>query len=246
MRARSKYYLGELEQARVLCTEATERYRALGDDFGAARCSDVMAKVYRADGDFEKAEQVTEAARADFEKLGYRDWEALAWTTLGEIKRLSDKLDEADACYDESIALWDEIGSQKVFYPRLNQAYVLLKRREFEDARTRFQGLMEIAESWGLGWTLPGLHLGLLGCAAGVQDWPGFDEHIAAASMLLGEQGSALDEYAQLYEFAGDLAGEQEQPKRQKQAYLLAAAQWAIMNYDKRAKEVELKFPTGV
>ena len=72
------------------------------------------------------------------------------------------------------------------------------------------------------------------------------DQHIAAASTLLGEQGSALDEYAQLYEYAGDLAGEVDQLTRQKQAYLLAAAQWAIMNYDKRAKEVELKFPKGV
>jgi tetratricopeptide (TPR) repeat protein len=37
VRARSLYYLGELSEALKLCTEATKRYRDVGDDFGAAR-----------------------------------------------------------------------------------------------------------------------------------------------------------------------------------------------------------------
>jgi hypothetical protein len=69
---------------------------------------------------------------------------------------------------------------------------------------------------------------------------------LSAASSLLGEQGSALDEYALLYEYAGDLAGGHGEPARQKRAYVFAAQQWEVMNYDKRVKELELKFPPGV
>ena len=104
---------------------------------------------------------------------------------------------------------------------------------------------MELAEPWDLGWTIPGLHLGLLGCAAGLAQWDEWDRHFEEARQQLLESGTVLDEYAELCEYAGQLAKDQGQPERQQAAYEFAIEQWLGIKNKARAQALRDELNQG-
>ena len=87
------------------------------------------------------------------------------------------------------------------------------------------------------------MHLGLLGCAAGLGQWDEWDIHFEQARKQILESGTVLDEYADLCEYAGQLAKAQGQPERHRAAYDFAIEQWTGINNKARAQALrdELK-----
>ena len=94
---------------------------------------------------------------------------------------------------------------------------------------------MAIAEPWDLGWTIPGLHLGLLGCAAGLSEWDDWHTHFTQIHAHLSQSGTVLDEYALTIELVGDLSHERGRREEAHMAYELAMGQWRGIENHARA-----------
>jgi len=229
---------GELRPSVAHIGAARELFAARADHTGVGQCLAALADVTRRKGDAERALKLIHRAVRSFRKAGNRFGIANSLNTLGDFARHRGDLDTAEDSYREAVRLCEAIGSGNAPIVRLNLGYILLLRARFEDARTLFTFALD--ELGRFGWELfvAYAHVGLVCCAAALDDFDAWDTHLPRAVALLEASHVIDDDIAWPLQLAADLARNAGHPRRALHAYQQALQQWQASDRLAEAHEV--------
>jgi tetratricopeptide (TPR) repeat protein len=220
---------GDLDAAEAVVTSGRALAAKVQDPLDMGRFEMGLGRVARARGENRAAALHYESARALMEKAKSRLGIALCVNSRADIARFEGDLGLAERGYREARALYDSLGSVDRFIPRLNLGLVLLARSEYEDAR----GVLHEVLAMLSGESRPGfvglVHLALVPCGAGLEDWESFDRHLDEALYLLESAAMHDPDIAWPAELAGDKAAAAGFPQRAARAWEVARAQWSAL-----------------
>ena len=232
---------GELESALPLLKEAERRFEMLGARRDHATCLHEIASVYTGLKKYRRAADFAERAREIFEELGDLKGVSHCFTNLGENYRRRGDLVLAEKYYLRALKTGERIGLSRDLVYSFNLAITLLEQNKFDMALGYMQEALKRAKISERPAYLGLAHAGMAACAAGLENWTGFDAHFAAARRLL-EQTSFIDhDLARLGEVAGEHAEAAGQRERAGEAYAFALDQWRAVGDDDRAEAIEEK-----
>ena len=236
-RARVLFYLAsvrrqecDFDAARALYTDSLELYGQAGAPLGEAQCLHGIGTIAQDTGDLDTAEQVFETLADLFRAMGNRFGLSQALNGLAGVAHLRGHLDEAEAGYREAWELLTSIGSPAAIVTGLNIALVHALRR---DMRALSETLHEIGSARAAAAQRPWLGQLLvyrLPVLADRQDWDGWDDTLERAMVLLEERAGAPQDIATVARLAGELAEENGQVGRAREAWLLARRQWELLD----------------
>ena len=180
--ARCKYqraielaYTGRLEEAVKEMEAASRLFRDANrpvDDLGAKRW---IASFFVLDGRFSEGASLARATLHDARKRGATVVRLRAHNTLGEAARYRGRWDEALRHYRRVIEGWRELGQTADIY-RINLAFAEIGAGDFESARSRLRPIASKLQKRDRRHRLFRVRLGLLACAAGLEDWEAWDD----------------------------------------------------------------------
>ncbi|MFN8473659.1 MAG: tetratricopeptide repeat protein [Anaerolineae bacterium] len=135
--------------ARTYLEESLALFTRLGDRRGAAMAADNLARIALAEGDFALARSLLENTIKVYRDVGDHHFLPSALLLLGEVARLEDEYDEADAVYTEGLALMQHSLHSIAFWLRHNLGYVAVHRGELRRARGLFAECVKMHPSVG-------------------------------------------------------------------------------------------------
>jgi eukaryotic-like serine/threonine-protein kinase len=181
--------MGLMEESRSLLTEARSLAAKCGDDITVNIVNMDLAQLYRSTGETEPARLMLIEAKKFFANMNRGLLVGRCANDLGEIARLDDRIDDAEAYYREALAINDSAGAESAFVVHMNLGIILAGRGHTTSAQEH----VELANLEIIRLGLAGLH----GCsyvimaliAAHRKDWSGWDHALKRASDLLSESG---------------------------------------------------------
>ncbi|MEC7946660.1 MAG: protein kinase [Myxococcota bacterium] len=194
---------GEVEKAQEKMLRAREDFLRLGDAVRAAGCLVELAAVAAEQGYTTEARRRAIEAREACEAAGDRTGAAQALILLGDIARRAGELDDALAAYAEAEARFGRAGARLPSSIAIGRA--LLRQAITGPGRAApiLESVRTQVESEGDRPALGALHVHLLAAAAARGDRGAWEDHMAAARVLLVETGRISLDLAQAAEMAG-------------------------------------------
>ena len=179
--------LGRSHEARDVVEQALAVCASRGLDPSA--CQTVAARVFESLGDSDQAWSALSGVAAAVSEDGRSFHFAACLNELGELSRTRGRLDEAEAHYRRSLALFRAIGSRDALVVRLNLSNVLLLRGRDAEARTHLLELLRWFERVERHALRAATEVLLMECAAGLGEWGEWEVHWGKASELLDRTG---------------------------------------------------------
>ncbi|MCP4871915.1 MAG: protein kinase [Proteobacteria bacterium] len=236
-RARVLFYLGSVRRqecdfagAHTLYSEALELYGEAGSQLGEAQCLHGIGTIAQDTGDLDTAEQVFESLADLFRTMGNRFGLSQAINGLAAVAYLRGRLDDAEAGFCEAWDLLTSIGSPAAIVTGLNVALIHALRR---DMNALSETLYRIERARAAAAQRPWLGQLLvyrLPVLADRRDWSGWDDALERAVELLGERAGAPQDIATVARLAGEVALDQGETGRAREAFLLARQQWELLD----------------
>ena len=186
--ARASQRRGALERA----AQIFERAHELAVEHGGfvlerAICLNGLGDVSRQAGHFPSAQTYIERSLELATQLGHVTLMADCHNDQADLLRRQGQHDEALAACRRAIGLYDSVGSGQRNRARLNLAFILLDRAEFEDATAELARLEEIFASTHDYSLLALTYVGQLPCLAHHKQWDVLDQKITQAEGLLNQ-----------------------------------------------------------
>ena len=152
--------------------------------------------------------------------------------TLGELHRLRDDVDNAEAIYREAMALYEAIGAGNVIFPEINLGLLLAQRGAYSEAMVYLERVLQRSLASGQRPLEAGARTWLAACAAGRDDWNRCDEELERANELLQETGYVDSDMARGFFHAGVQAEESGELVIARDAFKLSIRQWEALGRD--------------
>jgi tetratricopeptide (TPR) repeat protein len=230
--------MGLMEDSRALLTEARNMAAKCSDDTIVNIVNMDLAQLYRSTGEIEPARLILIEAKKFFAAKNRGLLVGRCANDLGEIARLDNRIDDAEAYYREALAINESAGAESAFVVHINLGIILAERGHTTSAQEHIE--MANLEIVRLGLT--GLH----GCsyvilaliAAHRQDWGGWDDSFSRAIELLDESGFIDVDVARGAQMAAQEAIHRGETARAVQALRLSLFHWEQMEREVEAAVV--------
>jgi tetratricopeptide (TPR) repeat protein len=227
--------MGLMEDSRALLTEARNLAAECGEDTIVNIVNMDLAQLYRSTGEIEPARLMLIEAKKFFTAMNRGLLVGRCANDLGEIARMDNRLDDAEAYYREALAINDSAGAESAFVVHMNLGIILAERGHTTSAQEHVE--MANLEIVRLG--LKGLH----GCsyiisaliAAHRQDWDVWDHSFNKAKELLDESGFIDVDVARGAQMAAQEAIHRGETSRAIQALTLSLFHWEQMEREVEA-----------
>jgi tetratricopeptide (TPR) repeat protein len=159
---------------------------------------------------------------------------------LAEVLRFQGDLEGAEAGYREVIRANETLGDPGGgAIPRLNLGLCLLKRGDYQQARTVFRHVRTLWERSRKRGYLAVVRACLLPCAAATNNWRAFDDHLTQGRSLI-ERSQMVDlDIAYPLELGADLADAAGHADRARAAYAMARGQYAQLGQEDRVQAID-------
>lgn len=220
---------GKFEEGGMLLTTAQRLFERAGLKFEVAHCMRAQANLAWTQGLPERAGTLYRETQAVCEEVGDRLGAGLCMTGLGEVARAAGELDKAEDFYRQGIAALRQLDSGWEYY-QSHLALVLLARGGYREARRLLQRVAMLTEQQEELGILGCVQMALTTCAAGMDDWSGWDDHFARATDLLRVTGLIEPDVAWCAELAAELAAQLGEDQRARQALVLARSQYVALD----------------
>jgi serine/threonine protein kinase/tetratricopeptide (TPR) repeat protein len=217
---------GEVEKAQERLLRAREDFLRLRDAVRAAGCLVELAAVAAEQGFTEEARRRAEQAREACEAAGDRTAAAHAQVLLGDIARRADELDEALAAYADAEARFSRAGARLPAAVPIGRALLRQAIAGPKRAAPALEAVRAEVEAAGDRPALGALHVHLLAASAAKGDRAAWEDHMAAARVLLVETGRITLDMARAAEQAGAEARKAGWPDAARSAFGLAMVQY--------------------
>ena len=230
--------MGLMEDSRSLLTEARSLAAKCGDDTTVNIVNMDLAQLYRSTGETEPARLMLIEAKKFFSAMNRGLLVGRCANDLGEIARLDDRIDDAEAYYREALAINESAGAESAFVVHINLGIILAERGHTTSAQEH----VELANLEIVRLGLTGLH----GCshvilaiiAAHRKDWSGWDYSFKKATELLNESGFIDVDVARGAQKAAEEALHCGETARAVQALKLSLFHWEQMEREVEAAVV--------
>ncbi len=235
---------GSLELAAEYFGFALAEYESIGEELGVARCALGLGELSRETGRLDEAKvQVTRALEL-FERCASRKGVSDCFNALGEVARLSGDLVGAEMHYREALEIRRALGVAQSFVCELNIGLVQIERGHYAQAKETLEECLATVERQSNRKMMGSVHVCLLVPSMAVLDLAAFDLNLRAGAMLLGETGFVDVDNARMASLAGDLAAQNGELDRAKEAYALARHQWKALGRTAEEEETTLRIRT--
>ena len=156
---------GEYEKARELCRQSLQIKRQIGDRWGMTFSLTYLGRVELMLGEYQEAKELLRESMTISETFGDRRGLAFALLNLGNVAQAQGETQrlEAQRLYQESLYLYNEIGSRQEASLTLSKlGEVACELEEWSNAKSYFRHALSIALEIG---SAPAMLAGLLGTA---------------------------------------------------------------------------------
>ena len=221
-----------LDEAQTVGLRALRDAEELGEAATLAWVLRLMCRTYIASGDLSLASDYIARAEAPVMASGDRFAIATRLNTLGELHRLRDDVDNAEAIYREAMALYEAIGAGNVIFPEINLGLLLAQRGAYSEAMVYLERVLQRSLASGQRPLEAGARTWLAACAAGRDDWNRCDEELERANELLQETGYVDSDMARGFFHAGVQAEESGELVIARDAFKLSIRQWEALGRD--------------
>lgn len=221
---------GDTGAARQDLEAALDAHQASGDRMQELNTINSLAFTFLAAGDYDASRQVARMGIELGRELGHRGAEAGCWTTLGEIERFENRIDEARECYERAEELDALCGSKHVLLVRANAAMLDVATHDWERALQKFDVVEPAMVAQGHNWMEPFFTLARACCAAGRADWTSADELWVKATAAIDDAQLVERDVGWLADIMADVCVSGGQPALARRALEYALAQWSGLN----------------
>lgn len=180
-------------------------------------------------GTLDDAEGLLTRARETFERCGARSHGVDCLHALGDVHRAQGRHQAARDDYRTALSFYGTVGSGLAAHVRLSLALWHAERCEWSPAADFLAECLSAFEATGERDDLGRAHAVLLVCAAGREDWEGYDAHLGTAAAHLGDTARADRDIALCFALAVEHARQSGQTARADAAQELADAQRALL-----------------
>jgi tetratricopeptide (TPR) repeat protein len=212
----------DFEAANDFLEEAAALLSEKRDDWGLARCYNALGDIARQTRKLAEARRYAEMARELFDAAGNQVGVADCLNDLSELDHLLGAVDSAEELCAQAIHLYEAAGSLQSMRVRLNLAFILLHRGDFDEARSVLARSREHFEREAQLAELAHCDVLLMACAAAGEDWVIWDELIAEAERLAEKTGVRAPRISRAATIAAEVAGERQQQERAARARALS------------------------
>jgi tetratricopeptide (TPR) repeat protein len=217
---------GRLDEAEAAFREAGDALVEAGDLAGRGRCLRALGIVARRRGQAGRARELLEESRTCAAQAGHRAGLADVANSLGELAREARRLDEAEACYREALALYESLGALAALFPRVNLGLVLGARGAEAEAdavlAVAADGFREAGKS-GAAASVEAMRLPL---QAALGRWERFESELPRVCAALEGAGAHDPDVADALGRAGDAAAREGRGGEARLAWQAALRQW--------------------
>ena len=193
---------GEVGKAQGKLLHARDAFLRLRDGVRAAGCLVELAAVAAEQGFTEEARRRANQAREACEEAGDRTGAAHAQLLLGDIARRADELDEALGAYADAEARFSRAGVRAPAAIPIGRALLRQAIAGPKRAAPALDAVRAEVEAAGDRPALGALHVHLLASSAARADRAAWEDHMAAARVLLVETGRITLDMARAAELA--------------------------------------------
>lgn len=236
---------GEVEKAQERLLHAREDFIRLGDAVRASGCLVELAAVASEQGYTEEARRRAEQAREACEAAGDRTGAAHAQVLLGDIARRADELDEALGAYADAEARFSRAGVSTPAAVPIGRALLRQAIAGPKRAAAALESVRSEVEAAGDRPALGALHVHLLAVSAACGDRGRWEDHMAAARVLLVETGRITLDMAQAAELASTEARAAGWPNAARSAAGLALVQFTRLGRPDDAARCKASMSAG-
>ncbi|QDG54673.1 hypothetical protein FIV42_29200 [Persicimonas caeni] len=213
---------GNFENANEFLERAVTLLDQTDDEQGLAKCYNALGDIARQTRRIADARRYAESARELFDAGGNQVGVADCLNDLSELNHLLGEVDLAEDLCARALHLYESAGSQQSMRVRLNLAFILLHRGEFDEARSVLASAREHFEHEDQLAELAHADVLLLACAAAEGDWFVWDELFGEAERLHEQTGLRAPRISRAATIAAEVATEQGEGERARQARSLA------------------------
>lgn len=239
IRANLHYWGGEYFDSEKAYNRAHTLFSRIDASLDLARVDKALGALYTITEETERAHAKLENARSVFEEHGDLRGVANCLNNLGEIHRLQERYDEAEAAYQKSHDIDRRLGLEEDIVILINLGMVRLAQNRVEDAAPMFRRVLELTSKSQRRGYLGFAHVANLPVVAHFREWDKWEYHLNEAHRLLKATGFVEPDIAVLARDAGERALQAGEPTRGREALLLARAQWLYMGRQDRAAEID-------
>lgn len=217
---------GESDNANTFYQHAREFFEALQDAEGQGKCLLGQGHVFRQRKDYDQAKQCYKHAQNIFQAIGNQSELASAINGLAEVAKYKSDYSNAEAGYRRAASIFEAIDSQQSAILQLNLGFLILKRRDYVQARQVFERVLSVPR---LKPVQAIAHVCMLPCVAYASDYVIWDHHHAQAVQLLSETQTIDPDLADLAQQSGHLLLQSGEVGRAKQSFVVALKQWEAL-----------------
>lgn len=229
---------GRLAAAEDVIQRSLRLWERAGVSKGVARGWMALGELARNRGDLVVAGALLEWSRDLLCAQGVAWEQGAAVNSIGDIRRIEGRLDDAVGLYREAARLFRRVGSESAVYPDFNQGIVLVESGRWQEARPIFLRCLRAFEGLGTRTAMALAHVGLAICAAHAGEEPVYARQLGRGLELLLQTGVVDDEGARLVTLAAE-SGERLSPGWALRAYLSAAEAWRALGRSDEVEEIE-------
>jgi len=191
-----------------------------------------------ASGDLDRATDYIARAEAPLLASGDRYAIATRLNTLGEIYRLQEDTEHAEAHYREAMSRYEALGAGSVIFPEINLGLLLVQRAAYSEAMVYLERVLQRSLSSGQRPLEAGARAWLAACAAGRKSWLRCDEELERSDELLQQTGYVDSDMARAFCLVGSLAEADNEFVTAREAYELSIGQWEALSREADAEPV--------
>jgi serine/threonine protein kinase/tetratricopeptide (TPR) repeat protein len=228
-----------LDEAEAMGQRALKDAELLGDPATLAWVLRLSCRLQIAAGHLDRAADYIARAEAPVMESGDRFAVATRLNTVGELHRLRDDVESAEAIYREAMTRYEAIGAGSVIFPEINLGLLLAQRGAYAEAMVYLERVLRRSLNSGQRPLEAGARSWLSVCAAGRQEWSRCDDQLERADELLQETGYVDSDMARAFFLVGHLAGGAGQILTAREAYQLSIDQWVALGRHGDAEPVQ-------
>lgn len=162
---------GDFELARGHFEHSRGLFKELEDVYGVAQCFNALGDARRQSGDYAGARQASLAALERFETLGNLAGIADCLNDLAELAMMQGQLEDGRRFAEEAVRLYRSVGSDDVYFVRLNLGMIYLEGESFAEAASLFESLVKVFDQKALKALAAQARAGLLAARLSMGSW---------------------------------------------------------------------------
>ena len=227
-----------LDEAETVGLRALNDAERLGEPATLAWVLRLLCRMTVASGDLDRATDYIARAEAPLLASGDRYAIATRLNTLGEIYRLQEDTEHAEAHYREAMSRYEALGAGSVIFPEINLGLLLVQRAAYSEAMVYLERVLQRSLSSGQRPLEAGARAWLAACAAGRKSWLRCDEELERSDELLQQTGYVDSDMARAFCLVGSLAEADNEFVTAREAYELSIGQWEALSREADAEPV--------